>query len=257
MNGPDVEQLTLFQEDSRANLFPWQETRKGKGMTVTYGRKCSELSENLARVGLLVKMYLESSKLPGEQFVRTWSVRDTLSPYLILKLRLSERRTEGTGCFLWPTARAGGNRNSRNAIIGKSTGGNHKSDMGLEQAVEAVSGVLPRELLAMAELPPRFQQMWPTPRAGKTTNENPDAWMARQAEGKVSTPPLSLAVKMWPTPTRREYKGARTPESLKAAGRTPNNTLGDAVMATNGGQLNPMWVEWLMGFPLGWTDLNA
>jgi hypothetical protein len=21
-----------------------------------------------------------------------------------------------------------------------------------------------------------------------------------------------------------------------------------------GGQLNPTWVEWLMGFPLGWTD---
>ena len=24
-----------------------------------------------------------------------------------------------------------------------------------------------------------------------------------------------------------------------------------------GGQLNPTWVEWLMGFPIGWTDLNA
>ena len=23
------------------------------------------------------------------------------------------------------------------------------------------------------------------------------------------------------------------------------------------GQLNPTWVEWLMGFPIGWTDLNA
>ena len=23
------------------------------------------------------------------------------------------------------------------------------------------------------------------------------------------------------------------------------------------GRLNPMWVEWLMGFPIGWTDLNA
>jgi len=23
-----------------------------------------------------------------------------------------------------------------------------------------------------------------------------------------------------------------------------------------GGQLNPMWVEWLMGFPTGWTDLK-
>lgn len=24
----------------------------------------------------------------------------------------------------------------------------------------------------------------------------------------------------------------------------------------NGGQLNPQWVEWLMGFPIGWTDLQ-
>jgi len=23
-----------------------------------------------------------------------------------------------------------------------------------------------------------------------------------------------------------------------------------------GGALNPMWVEWLMGWPLGWTDLK-
>jgi len=22
------------------------------------------------------------------------------------------------------------------------------------------------------------------------------------------------------------------------------------------GQLNPPWVEWLMGFPIGWTDLK-
>jgi DNA (cytosine-5)-methyltransferase 1 len=25
---------------------------------------------------------------------------------------------------------------------------------------------------------------------------------------------------------------------------------------TNPGQLNPTWVEWLMGWPLGWTDLK-
>jgi hypothetical protein len=23
------------------------------------------------------------------------------------------------------------------------------------------------------------------------------------------------------------------------------------------GRLNPMWVEWLMGYPIGWTDLNV
>jgi len=27
--------------------------------------------------------------------------------------------------------------------------------------------------------------------------------------------------------------------------------------AATGGQLNPPWVEWLMGFPIGWTDLEG
>jgi hypothetical protein len=26
--------------------------------------------------------------------------------------------------------------------------------------------------------------------------------------------------------------------------------------STGSGTLNPTWVEWLMGYPLGWTDLN-
>jgi hypothetical protein len=30
-----------------------------------------------------------------------------------------------------------------------------------------------------------------------------------------------------------------------------------SMQAENGGQLNPTWVEWLMGFPPGWTDLDA
>jgi hypothetical protein len=27
-------------------------------------------------------------------------------------------------------------------------------------------------------------------------------------------------------------------------------------MALHGGQLNPEWVEWLMGWPIGWTGLK-
>ncbi len=30
-----------------------------------------------------------------------------------------------------------------------------------------------------------------------------------------------------------------------------------SMSAGNGGKLNPAWVEWLMGYSLGWTDLNA
>ena len=59
---------------------------------------------------------------------------------------------------------------------------------------------------------------WATPRAGKTTDENPDTWKARQEKGDVSTMPLTAQVK--------------------------NHT---------NGKLNPRWVETLMGLPVGWT----
>jgi hypothetical protein len=63
---------------------------------------------------------------------------------------------------------------------------------------------------------------------------------------------------MWPTPIARDYKGGRTPEKIVEKGRNPQtNSLADAVRAETTGQLNPTWVEWLMGFPTGWTDLNA
>lgn len=39
-------------------------------------------------------------------------------------------------------------------------------------------------------------------------------------------------------------------------GTEPQVETGES-SAKAGGQLNPTWVEWLMGFPLGWTDLNA
>jgi DNA (cytosine-5)-methyltransferase 1 len=37
-----------------------------------------------------------------------------------------------------------------------------------------------------------------------------------------------------------------------------NTTIEEArqMGAGNGGKLNPTWVEWLMGWPLGWTDLK-
>jgi len=50
--------------------------------------------------------------------------------------------------------------------------------------------------------------MFPTPRAGKTTDEDEESWLARHAEGKVATPPLALAARMLPTPNSRDHKDA-------------------------------------------------
>jgi site-specific DNA-cytosine methylase len=73
---------------------------------------------------------------------------------------------------------------------------------------------------------------------------------------------LPTPLEVWPT-----YGAERpTPGASDSDGRRPDperrikeNALIDAAEspAGDGGQLNPTWVEWLMGFPLGWTDLGA
>ena len=78
--------------------------------------------------------------------------------------------------------------------------------------------------------------LWPTPRA--IYGEHP---------GMRDTSHLTGAVQMWPTPTRSDGMGG--PGN---SGRDGGENLRTKV----GGQLNPMWVEWLMGFPEGWTVLK-
>lgn len=72
----------------------------------------------------------------------------------------------------------------------------------------------------------------------------------RDAQGKVPA--------MWPTPTACQghnnsamNSGSGGRELLQKAAASPEEA---SQMA--GGRLNPTWVEWLMGFPLGWTDLG-
>jgi hypothetical protein len=55
--------------------------------------------------------------------------------------------------------------------------------------------------------------------------------------------------KIYTTPTARMWKdNGKSPSEL--------NRNSETLAVQAGGQLNPMWVEWLMGWPLGWTDLK-
>ena len=85
--------------------------------------------------------------------------------------------------------------------------------------------------------------LWPTPRSSERGDYQYD-------QGDHSRPRASLsgAVKMWPTPQGRDWKGK------SQRGGTEGNR--DCLPNVVSGSLNPMWVEWLMGYPIGWTDLK-
>ena len=80
---------------------------------------------------------------------------------------------------------------------------------------------------------------WPTPTASEGTG-------AQQNTGRSGGSSLRETVKLWATPT-----------AAIAVGSTCQDSRGkrDLRLEVNG-QLNPTWVEWLMGFPEGWTDLE-
>ena len=229
MSEQDYEQLTLFRGDFHVSRFPWLESKKGKGTTVTSGRKCSELSESLRRVGFLVRTYLESCDLPPGTWSRTWSVKAITSQCLILKLRLSERRTGGNELRLLPTVTA--------------------SDIN-----HSINSEYPRGNPHLA----KAAMMWPTP----TARDYKDG-TAKSCENVPVNGLLGRAIHLYATPNARDWKNSTAKEW-----DNPKNTRnlnrqiaklcdGGESIAERNGQLNPTWVEWLMGFPLGWTELNA
>lgn len=93
----------------------------------------------------------------------------------------------------------------------------------------------------------RWVAMWPTPHANCGTG-------AGQSPNKAGAPNLQTAVR-WATPTARDYRSPGTPEGR--AKRQAQSKRGEPLTEQVGGQLNPTWVEWLMGFPLEWTACMA
>ena len=94
------------------------------------------------------------------------------------------------------------------------------------------------------------EEMWPTP----VHSEARQGLQIRRDGKKGTQTSLSTAVLTWPTPRTKGMCGGSGSWDLL----NKNTTVEEARLmgAGNGGQLNPTWVEWLMGWPLGWTDLK-
>jgi len=270
-------QLTLFAADSLASLTVWPGSDEAQQMTATSGRSIAALLPSSDPSGCLARTFLESSPPCSTRCYLTWRVKVTPARRLLFRLWPSMPRTDGTGFSLLPTPMSTlgthGGPNQRDssgrpglqmaarlwltprAIYGEhpgmrdpthltgqvqlwltpsATNISRRSEAALEKRVAFRKSinrdtVPPGNLAEQVRYGYPTRDMWPTPRANERQQHNSgDDYVA-----------LSKAVKPWPTPTANRRSGLQS-HGINAIS----------------GQLNPTWVEWLMGFPIGWTDLE-
>jgi len=83
--------------------------------------------------------------------------------------------------------------------------------------------------------------LWPTPTVCGNYN--------RKGASPTSGDGLATAVLKCATPTAKDWRSGKASDATMERNSRP---LSEQI----GGSLNPTWVEWLMGWPLGWTDLK-
>jgi hypothetical protein len=129
------------------------------------------------------------------------------------------------------------------------------------------------------QLPNFVAHRWPTP----TGNDALSDTRANRtpSPGGAVRPILSAAARLWPTPTEGDADGAGS-RNQPGSNARPGLSLTDAVQTGSSGasrsslpdpetttaqpghacspkcrRLNPPFVEWLMGWPVGWTDCGS
>ena len=214
-------QMSMFSAEASLDLasrsvLPGSE--EARRMTVISGRKCCELYKNSGPLGLLVRMLLGSSIWRSTRCTLTWKTKVIPSKRLLFRLVPLTPRTGETGASLWPTV-------TTNSVS--------------QRTKRYKQGGLP---LAMVV------KMWSTPTATDS-----------KGSGAAGTKAAEHDLMFYPTPTTGAGLCGGTGNYLQL------KKLADAGQITeeerksmsqgNGGQLNPDWVEWLQGFPIGWTEV--
>ncbi len=152
--------------------------------------------------------------------------------------------TEGNGFGLWRTPDAmGGGTCSKEVLEEMAKGNWHRKSTGTQRQLRLQDRV-------------RHPKLFPTPNTmdhlppmDKEKRLNHPSRPGRKVSGNLRE---EVIYRMFPTPQANE-DAAGTPQGKM------QRMLGNCeeVRDSGTGVLNPNWVEWLMGYPSGWTDLKV
>ncbi|OQB66335.1 MAG: hypothetical protein BWX93_01986 [Bacteroidetes bacterium ADurb.Bin139] len=255
------EESTSSRGDSPASHSQWQASERERRMTVTSGRKCYEQYGKFSPLGLLAKMLVESSVWYSpvmrlkwvvkplylrritllkrtrntllKQSAQTLSERDIQSSRFLFQLAPSVRRTEGTGFGL--------------LLKTPSAMDSYSENLNKKEQKMGNSGTLAQEV-ATGFINKRMEGLLPTPDCSDRRSDKSSQWgLSNYAKNR-----------MLPTPTATDWKGGCTRTGKNAI--LQDSSLRYYVHKRGGvvgksSQLNPLFVEEMMGYPTGWLVL--
>lgn len=224
-------------------------------MTATYGRKFGAYWLSCDPPDSWVRTLLGTSTWASMTCYLTWKRSATPQGRLLFRLVPSTPRTAGIGSGLWPTPNVAGGGNSCELTPHKGhylRPSGEKAHLGLDQAAK----------------------MWPTPRAEFDSGRH---------RGEPDT--LHSAVKLWGTPTSRDWKDGSSVENVPENGLLGRQVVNDAkqfptpqardwkgaqgraykgesmdlpaTVSVAGLKLNSAWVSRMMGYPDDWLTLDG
>ncbi len=216
-----------------------------------------------------------------ESFSGSWPASGTMRNGSVYRRHKSEPIIEDCGGGAWPTPSVCGNYNRKGASATSGDGLATAVQMWLTPTVaDTFTGHLQSSQQKDGSMHSvnlsQAVQMWTTPRASdhKASDRNdetkfslteavkywptpkgspsgPDYARMNRAESGGDDLATAVAREMLPTPKSRDWK-VQTQRGKHAPQDSLCNQPGIV-----GGQLNPTWVEWLMGYSLGWTALDV
>ena len=228
-------QMDLFQtatsspQDTHANHFHLPGSAEAVKMTDISGHTFFPLLKPSDPLGAFTKMFMATSLWASAKCYLTWKGKATPQGHSLFQLvpltHLTDETEFGSSPEMWATPSASDSQGTTGGNQGKSL----RTDV----------------------------RMWPTPRASSAMAANLTPKLAKRADDYGNLEEV-VARTMWPTPTARDYKDSGENMNLYRNERQ-NTQLGVVAKRSEPqrvGSLNPQWVEWLMGYPEGWTDLK-
>ena len=233
----DLEELTSSAEGSPVSLGVSPGSSEAQKMTETSGRSWLPLLKSYGLDGSLGRMCeaLLTNRWASSAAFLTWKASGIKPRHLLFQLAPSMPRTDETGSGLWLTPTASESVTDLEKFKARMKKYNNGTTM--PNLATQVS-----------------QRLWPTPRSCS-------AMAAENIQNRVNDkfPNLESVVArtMWPTPTAHLHKeGAYPAEYTRNTPTLTAEATESEGKPHSSGSLNPAWVEWLMGFPEGWTDLK-